>query len=60
MTSKRKEQQEKLKTGETKNTAVSDVQSHLQSASMASRFRKSWSLVTDEMSMGNWASGQRQ
>lgn len=35
-----------------------DLLSHLQRASMASRSRKSWSLVTEEMSMGNWASKQ--
>lgn len=27
---------------------------------MASRSRKSWSVVTEEMSIGNWASTQRR
>lgn len=33
--------------------------SHLQRASIESRSRKSWSLVTEEMSMGNWASKEK-
>lgn len=57
---RRKSRRKSFRRRETKKTARCDMQSHLQSASMASLFRKSWSLVTDEMSMGNWASERRQ